>query len=120
MVMTVPVEAVMVTIEADSPNRGREIANREEVLRAPVETLSHQVHIYKKYHSVCPIVGIGTLPPPLSPASVPLPPGTKGGGHTRLGERVGGVGGVPIQTTGEKLSTLPTLCCDYCRSRESA
>jgi hypothetical protein len=41
-------------------------------------------YIYKEYHSVCSIVGIGTLPPPLSPASVPLPPEPKGGGHTRL------------------------------------
>jgi hypothetical protein len=35
---------------------------------------NHKVHIYKEYHSVCPLVGIGTFPPPLSPASVPLPP----------------------------------------------
>jgi hypothetical protein len=32
--------------------------------------------------SVCPLVGIGTLPPTLSPASVPLPPEPKGGGDT--------------------------------------
>ncbi len=38
--------------------------------------------MYKEYHSVCPLVGIGTLPTPLSPASVPLPP--RKGGHTRL------------------------------------
>ncbi len=49
-----------------------------------------RIYIYKVYNSVCPLVGIGTLPNPLSPA----------------GE---GVGGVPIPTTGEKLSTLPTL-----------
>ncbi len=30
-----------------------------------------------------PLVGIGTLPPPLSPASLPLPT-ELGGGHTRL------------------------------------
>ncbi len=29
-------------------------------------SLQHKVHIYKEYHSVCPIVGIGTLPPLLS------------------------------------------------------
>ncbi len=40
------------------------------------------VHIYKEYHSVCPLVGIGTLQPPLSPASVPLPPEPKKA-HTR-------------------------------------
>jgi hypothetical protein len=51
----------------------------------------HKVHIYKEYHRVCPLVGIGTLPPPLSPASVPLPLEPKGGGgHTRL--RVRGCG----------------------------
>ncbi len=44
----------------------------------------HKAHIYEEYHSVCPLLGIGTLPPPLSPASVPLPPESKGGGHTRL------------------------------------
>ncbi len=30
----------------------------------------HKVHKYKEYYSVCPLVGIGTLPPPLSLASV--------------------------------------------------
>jgi hypothetical protein len=43
----------------------------------------HKVRMYKEYHSVCPLVGIGTPPTPLSQASVPLPPRT-GGGHTRL------------------------------------
>jgi hypothetical protein len=37
------------------------------------------VYIYKEYHSGCPLVGIGTLPTPLSPASVPLPPEPGGG-----------------------------------------
>jgi hypothetical protein len=46
------------------------------------EPSTHKVHIYKEYHSKCPLVGIGTLPPPLSPASVPLPPETKGRGVT--------------------------------------
>jgi hypothetical protein len=41
----------------------------------------HKVCIYKEYHSVCPLVGIGTLPTPLSPASVPSPQNW-GGGHT--------------------------------------
>jgi hypothetical protein len=48
------------------------------------DTFHHKVHTYIEYHSVCPLVGIGTLPPPLSPASVPLPPEPKGGGHNRL------------------------------------
>jgi hypothetical protein len=37
-----------------------------------------------------PLVGIGTLPTPFSPGSVPLPPETGGRGHTSL--RVGGWG----------------------------
>ncbi len=42
----------------------------------------HKVHTYKEYHSVCPLVGIG------SPASVPLPPEPKGGGGgTRVRQR---------------------------------
>jgi hypothetical protein len=45
----------------------------------------HKVDTYKEYRSLCPLVGIGTLPTPLSPASVPLPPELKGVvGHTRL------------------------------------
>jgi hypothetical protein len=47
----------------------------------------HKVRIFTEYHSVCPLVGIGTLPPPppLSPASGHLPPGNNGGWgrHTR-------------------------------------
>jgi len=60
------------------------------------------IHIKSTTMCLCPLVGIGTLPPPLSPASVtvPLPPGTKGrGGTLACGW---GVGGVPIPTTGEK------------------
>jgi hypothetical protein len=46
---------------------------------------AHKVLIYKEYHSVCPLVGIGTLPTPLSPASVPLPPQPEGGGTLTCG-----------------------------------
>jgi hypothetical protein len=42
---------------------------------------NHEVHIYLKYHSVCPLVGIGT------------------GTHSPAGE---GVGESQIWTTGEK------------------
>ncbi len=69
----------------------------------------HKVPIYKEYHSVCPIVGIGTLPPPLSPASVPSPRNQRGGGRGTF-PCGWGIGGVTIPTTGEKISTLPTLC----------
>ncbi len=48
---------------------------------------SHKVLIYIEHHSVCPLVGIGTLPIPLPQASV-CPPSPHGprvhGGHTHL------------------------------------
>jgi hypothetical protein len=47
-------------------------------------------YVHKEHHRVCPLVGIGTLPTPLSPASVPLPPEPKGGGgHSPVGEGLG-------------------------------
>jgi hypothetical protein len=61
-------------------------------------SLYHKVGIYKEYHSVCPLVGIGTLPTPLSPE--------RRGGHTPL--RLRGWGG-PNSDDWKKLSTLPTL-----------
>ncbi len=73
-------------------------------------TYRHKVHNYKEYHSVCPLVRIGTPPPPFSPASVQCPsPRTKGGRGGSLACGRGG-GRVPISTTGEKLCTLPSLC----------
>ncbi len=63
-----------------------------------------QEHKYLEYHSVCPLVRIGTPPPPFSQASVPPPKGV-----VNTGLRVRGWG-VPIRTTGEKkLRTLSTL-----------
>ncbi len=63
-----------------------------------------------KYHSVCPLVGIGT-PHPLSPQRVCPPPRTKGGDggtvHTRL--RVKGWRESQFGRQGRKLSTLSTL-----------
>ncbi len=44
----------------------------------------HKVHTYKEYRSVCPLVGTGTRPPPLSPASVHLPPEPRGDGNTSV------------------------------------
>jgi hypothetical protein len=63
---------------------------------------------YKENHSVCPLVGIGTLPTPLSAASVPLLPelGGGGGGHLLAGE---GLGESQFQRMEKKPSTLPTL-----------
>jgi hypothetical protein len=41
------------------------------------------VHIYLEYHSVCPLVRIGTPPPQPAIAAPPPPPlGTKEGGDT--------------------------------------
>jgi hypothetical protein len=46
--------------------------------------MTHKGHkIYLKYHSVCPLVGIGT-PPPLPLASVSPTPTKEEGVHTRL------------------------------------
>jgi hypothetical protein len=56
------------------------------------DQIGHKVRIFKEYHSVCPLVGIGTLPTPLSPASVPLPPEPwwgGGGAHSPAGEGLG-------------------------------
>ncbi len=36
-------------------------------------SITHKVNIYLEYHSVCPLVRIGTTPPPLSQASVSSP-----------------------------------------------
>jgi hypothetical protein len=49
----------------------------------------HKVRIFTVNHSVCPLVGTGSLPTPLSPASVPLPPEPKGGEHSPAGEGLG-------------------------------
>jgi hypothetical protein len=66
----------------------------------------HKVFIYTEYHSVCPLVGIGTLPPPLSPASVPLPRYHEGGTYSPAGE---GLGESQFRRLEKKLSSLPTL-----------
>ncbi len=51
---------------------------------------THKVLKHIEHHSVCPLVGIGTPPTPLSPASVPSPPGPKdGGAHSPAAKGVG-------------------------------
>ncbi len=60
-----------------------------------LHTFVHKERKYKEYHSGYPLIGIGTLPTPLSLARVPLPPEPREGGGL-------GVGGVLIPTTGEK------------------
>ncbi len=56
------------------------------------------------------LVGFPTLPTPLSPASVPLPPEPGEGGTLARGW---GVGGVTIPTTGEKALHSCLLCGYY-------
>jgi len=68
------------------------------------EIATHKVHIYTEYHSVCPLVGIGTLPPPLSSLGTK---GWGGGGHTRL--RVRGWGS-PNSDDWRKSLALCLLC----------
>ncbi len=54
------------------------------IIAVAYKAKGNKVRIYKEYHSVCPLVGIGTLPP-LSRQLVCLSPRYKrGGGHTRL------------------------------------
>ncbi len=68
----------------------------------------YPVHIYLKYHSDCPLVRIGTTPPPL-PQAVCVPPRNKRGAHSPASKEVGG-GGSQFGRLEKKLSTLPTLC----------
>jgi hypothetical protein len=65
------------------------------------------VDIHKEYHSVYSLVGIVTLPTPLSPASVPLPP-EPWGAHSHAAEDEG-LGESRFRRLEKKLSTLPTL-----------
>jgi hypothetical protein len=60
---------------------------------------------YLDYHSVCPLVGIVTLPTPLSTVSVPLPPEWGVGAHSPAGE---GLGESQFRRLEKKPSTLPT------------
>jgi hypothetical protein len=60
---------------------------RTKMLRIP--TQSTYIHIKSTAVYLCPLVGIGTLPPPLSPASVPLPLDKGWGAHSPAG---GGLG----------------------------
>jgi hypothetical protein len=80
---------------------------KEEISSSGIKKDTQSTYI--EYHSVCSLVRIGTLPPPLSPASVPLSPepGGGGGGHTLL--QVRGWGDSQFRRLEKKLSTLPTL-----------
>jgi hypothetical protein len=63
--------------------------------------------IYTEHHSVCPLVGIGTPATTFPQASVPSPPGPKGGGpHSPAAK---GVREFQLRRRLEKkISTLPT------------
>jgi hypothetical protein len=58
------------------------------VIKLTFILLYHKVHKYLEYHSVCPLVRIGTHP--LFSKCVSLPPESKGGTHSPAGEGVGG------------------------------
>ncbi len=68
------------------------------------------VIIFAEYHSVCPLVGIRTLPPSLSPASVPLPL-AKGGEVYSPGRE----GLEESQSDDWRKSLAHCLLCDACR-----
>jgi hypothetical protein len=75
-------------------------------IHSAYEYVHHKVHTYKKYYTVCPLVGIGPPPTPHPLSGVPLFPEPKGGGaHSSVGE---GLGESQFQRLEKKLSTLPT------------
>jgi hypothetical protein len=77
--------------------------------RAFLVSFKNKVHLYKEYHMqrMSPRWNWDSLPPPLSPASVPLPPEPKGPGQTRL--RVRGWGS-PNSNDWRKSLALCLLC----------
>ncbi len=54
-------------------------SRRISVMRVNPTCVAQSTYIYRVPQCMS-LVRIGSLPPPLSPASVPLPPGTEGGG----------------------------------------
>jgi hypothetical protein len=68
----------------------------------------HKVHIYKSTTVYVPSSELGFSQPHSRQRVCPSPRNQRGGSTLACGW---GVGGIPIPTTGEKLSTLPTLCC---------
>jgi hypothetical protein len=76
-----------------------------------ISLLTNNIFPYIEYHSVCPLVEIGTPPLPIPQASEysPPPPETKRGGGAHSPVCGGGGGGVPIPTTGENSLALGLL-----------
>ncbi len=79
--------------------------------------LCHKVLIYKEYHSPCPLVGIGTLPTPLSrQQGCPSPHNRGRGDHSPASE---GSRESLFRRLEKKLSTLPTLWSLYTEETSS-
>ena len=80
----------------------------ENILCCLMVSLDHTVHIYLEYHSVFPLVRIGA-PYPLSRKRVCLshPRNQRMGGHSPVGE---GMGGPNSDDSRKSLGTLSTLC----------
>ncbi len=70
---------------------------------------AHKVLLYLEYHSVCPIVRIGTPPPKIPHLSVSFPRNQEGDAHSPAGE---GAGGGPNSDDWRKGIVLCLLCGD--------
>jgi hypothetical protein len=57
---------------------------------SPVPQSTVHMYEYLEYHSVCPLVRIGTPSTPSPASECARPPGTKGGTYSAAGEAVGG------------------------------
>jgi hypothetical protein len=82
-----------------------------------------KVHEYLEYHSVCPLVQIGTLPPPspLPQASVfHLPPSPEQKGEVTHSTVREGVGGGSQFRRLEKKSLLLCLLCEQGYARQQS
>jgi hypothetical protein len=76
----------------------------------PSYLFPQRAYKYKEYDSACPLVGIGTPPPPSHASECAPPPGTKGGGGLRSPkDERGWGGGFQFRRLEKKLSTL-LLC----------
>ncbi len=107
------------TVSEDAGIEPRTVATTAlAVRRSNNSALSHphyKVHIYKEYHSVCPLVGIGTLPPPSHASECAPPPQAKGGrAHSPAGEGWGS----PNSDDWRKSLALCLLCDPHRTQKE--
>jgi hypothetical protein len=63
----------------------RQVDTDNKIFISPNAFKPQSTYIYRVPQCM-PLVGVWTLPPPLSPESVPLPPVPKGGAHSPAGE----------------------------------